>query len=226
MRLLNINIARSIWLFSVQDLNPQGSAIESDLIEWLAKTYHFKKYPSSALDFDAQTKTLSLKGGKFKSGLTDEGKERYVSVDLSIYTDGLVANTRSSTEDSDKFLEEAIHSAVNRFQLVFDHQLIRQKSYLSEMDVQLDRSISLLNPKLTELAATISSLQQDLNTITFEFSGVSFLPGPTAQTTVAAFSLERKINIPWSENRYFTKAPLHTHAHLQLLNDFESILIS
>ena len=226
MKLLNIITARSIWLFSIQDLNPKGSAIESDLIEWLAKTYHFKKYPSSALDFDAQTKTLSFKGGKFKSGLTDEGKERYVSVDLSIYTDGLVANTRSSTEDGDKFLEEAIHSAVDRFQLVYDHQTIRRKSYFSEMDVRLDRPLSLLNPKLTELATAISSLQDESNRTTFEFSGVSFLPDPTAQTTVSAFSLERKVNTPWSENRYFAKAPLQTNAHLQLLNDFEGILVS
>ena len=225
MQLLSVITARSIWLFPVIDLNPQGKAIESDLIEWLKTTYRFQKYPSSPLDFDAATKTLTFVGGKFKSGYEDNGKERYISVDLSIYTDGLVANTKSSTRDGDKFLDEAISSAVNELHLVSPKN-IRRKLYYSEMDVRLDRPMSLLNPKLEKLAATISSLREDTNPITFEFSGVTFLPDLTAQASISSFGIERKINTPWSENRYYTRAPLQTDDHLRVLEEFEGILNS
>ena len=225
MELLNIITARSIWLFPVQDLNPQGRAVESDLIGWLKATYHFQKYPSSPLDFDPESKTLMFKGGKFKSGDDENNEERYITVDLAIYTDGLVANTRSSTENTDHFLDEAIRSAVKSLNLVYPEK-IRKKLYYSEMDVRLDRPMHSLNPKLEKLADTISSSQGDANSTTFEFSGVSFLPDPKAHVAVSAFSIERKVNTEWSENRYYSKAPLQTNAHLKLLKEFEELLVT
>jgi hypothetical protein len=222
MQLLKVITARSIWLLPVADINPQGKAVSADLIEWMKKTYHFQKYPSSVFDLDSETKALTFLGGKFKSGHEEDGKERYIAVGLSVYTDGLVANTESSTNDSDKFLHEVIDSVVKEFGLV--HPGIRKKLYFSEMDVRLDRPLSLINPKLEKFAATISSLRGDANKVAFEFSGVTFFPEPTAQTAISGFALERKLNTEWSENRYYTRAPLQTHAHLNLLEDFESLL--
>jgi len=225
MQLLNVLIARSIWLFPVLDINPRGRAIDSDLIDWLKATYHFQKYPSSPLDFDPETKTLTFTAGKFKSGYVTDETEQYIAVDLLIYTDGVVANTRSSTKDSDRFLDEAIRAAVKELNLVYP-QHIRKKLYYSEMDVRLDRPMASLNPKLEKLAGTISSLRGDTNAIAFEFSGVSFLPDPNAQATVSAFSVERKVNTEWSENRYYSRAPLQTDAHLRVLEEFEGLLIT
>lgn len=220
MQLLNIITARSIWLFPTSDLNPQGKAI--DLIEWLKKTYQFQKYPSSPFDLDKDTRTLTFAGGKFKAGYEDNGKERYLFVGLLIYTDGLVANTESSTNDSDNFLEEVLRSAVKQFGLVHPGT-ISKRLYFSEMDVRLDRAINLLNPKLKTLANRISELKYG-QPVTFEFSGLSFLPEPPAQATISAFSIERKVNTEWSENRYYTKAPLQTDAHLRVLKEFEKVL--
>lgn len=223
MQLLNVISARSIWLFSVLDLNPRGTAIESDLIEWLKATYRFQKYPSSPVDIDPESKTLTFTSGRVKSDYEATQKERYVTVDLVIYNDGLAANTRSSTRDADRFLEEVISSAVRELNLVYP-ETIRRKLYLSEMEVRLDRPMSSLNAKLRELAAKISSLRGDPSPVGFEFSGVSFLPDPVEQATIAGFVLERKTNTAWSENRFYTKAPLHTDAHLRLLEEFEGIL--
>jgi hypothetical protein len=221
MQLLKVITARSIWLLPIADMNPRGKAIDTALIEWLKRTYHFQKYPSSAFDLDSETKTLVFLGGKFKSGHEEDGKERYIIVGLTVYNDGLVANTESSTNDSDKFLDEALHSAAKEFGLV--HPVTRKKLYFSEMDVQLDRPISLVNPKLEQLASRISELRKELP-VTFEFSGVTFLPEPSAQATTSGFSIERKVNTEWSENRYYTRAPLQTDAHLQILEEFETLL--
>ncbi len=222
MQVLKVITARSIWIFPISYLNPQGKAIDIDLIEWLKKTYRFQKYPSSAFDLDKDTQTLNFSGGKFKAEDKDIGKEQYFAVGLSIYNDGLVVNTESSTNISDKFLEEVIHSAVKKFGLVYPGE-INKRFYYSEMDVRLDRAINLFNPKLETLANRISELRHG-KSVAYEFSGVSFLPEPQAQATVAAFSIERKINTEWPENKYFTRAPLQTDAHLQVLKEFEEAL--
>jgi hypothetical protein len=221
MRVLKVIIARSIWLFPVAHMNPQGKAIDTDFIEWLKKTYHFQKYPSSAFDLDSETKSLAFLGGKFKSGYEKNGKERYVSLGLSIYPDGLVVNTESSTADGDKFLEEGLTSVVQELGLVSPTQI--RKAYLSEMDVQLTQPISFLNPKLEQLAGRIAELRKG-PPVAFKFSGVTFLAEPSAQQTTSGVLIERKVNTDWEENIYYTRAPLPTHAHLQLLEEFEAIL--
>ncbi len=222
MQVLKIITARSIWLFPISDLNPKGKAIGYNLIEWLKKTYQFQKYPSSEFDLDKNTNTLTFDGGKFKAGYKDNGKEQYLAIGVLIYTDGLVATTQSSTNDSDKFLEEVLRSAVKQFGLVHPGT-ISKRLYFSEMDVRLDRAINLLNPKLKTLANRISE-QKYGQPVAFEFSGLSFLPEPPAQATISAFSIERKVNTEWSENRYYTKAPLQTDVHLRVLREFEEIV--
>ena len=136
-RLITIT-AKSIWLFPIADLNPEGKAIESDLVKWLAGKYYFQKFPASTLDVNPENKTLEFSGGKFKSN------GDYLAVDLSIYNDGIVANTRSSTEDTDRFVREALENCVNEFGL--NYPRIRKRIYLSEMDVKLDKPMKLLNP--------------------------------------------------------------------------------
>jgi hypothetical protein len=201
-------------------MNPQGKAIGNDLLEWLKKTYHFQKFPSSAFDLDSETKAFVFLGGKFKSGQEHDGKERYISVNLSVYNDGLIASTESSTNDSDKFLDEGIDSVVKEFGLV--RPAIR-KLYFSEMDIRLDQSISSLNPKLVQLANRISELRKE-QPVAFQFSGVTFLAEPSAQATTSGILIERKLNTAWEENIYYTRAPLPTDAHLQILEEFEGLL--
>ena len=222
MQVLKIINARSIWIFPVGDLNPRGKAIDIDVIEWLKKTFRFQKYPSSALDYDAGSQNLTFAGGRFKSGKDQNGKDLYVSVGLTIYNDGLLAITESSTADGDKFLSEGLSGVSKEFSLV-PPETIRKKLYYNEMDVRIDKPLTLLNRKLETIAKRISELTVDQSTA-FEFSGVTFFPERLMQTSLSPFAIERKINTDWSENRYFTKAPLQTSDHIILLNEFEELL--
>ena len=221
MQLLNINSAKAIWLFDLLDLNPRGDAVLSELLEWLKSTYGFLKYPSSPVDFDQNTQTLSFIGGKFLSGKDETGKERYIYVDLIVYKDGLVASTRSSTKDTDRFLEEALQAACAKFNLPYRSDLVTKKLYLSEIDVRLDKPLNLIHPIVQSMESTISSL---LGKVGFEFSGFTFSPEPKAPWQYSQFRIERKLNTPWSENRYYSIAPLHTEDHLGLIEEFEHAL--
>lgn len=224
MQVLKILNARSVWLFPISDINPRGKSIGTDLIEWLKNTYRFQKYPSSEFDFNTESRTLSFEGGKFKADHDEGGHDAYISVSLAIYNDGLLANTQSSTEAADKFLTEALGAAIQEFGLS-NPQTMRRKLYYNEMDVRIDKPLTLLNPKLQTIANRITELRQwDQPTTAFEFSGVSFFPEPMSQSSVASFALERKIGTDWSENRYYTRAPLKTSDHILMLNEFEQSL--
>src|SRR5437763_748404 len=61
----------------------------------------------------------------------------------------------------------------------------------------------------------------------FEFGGVSFWPRQSfPPLAVAAFHFERKLNTDRDQHKYFSRAPLQTDDHLQLLTDFEGELMA
>jgi len=215
MQLLNVLTARSTWLFDVNDLNPRGKSFFSDLIVWLRGRYGFSTFPSTPSDVD-QSKGLAFKGGKFQT------KDKVnLAVELIIYTDGLVANTYSSTEDTDMFIEDALAAATSEFDLNYTPEMIRQKLYLSEIGVRLNQSLAKLNPKLDAFAARISSVCHTR----FEPGGVSFWTDvANSAIKTPPFSIERRVNAPFSENRFFSTAPLGTTLHKMLLAEFEQLL--
>jgi hypothetical protein len=102
MELLNVGMARSVWLFDLRDMNPRGKYIEAGFIEWLKSLYHFSKYPSSMYDRD-ENGGLSFKVGGFQVQ-----ENQSVTVYLKVYTDGMVGETRSSTHDTDTFIEDVL----------------------------------------------------------------------------------------------------------------------
>jgi hypothetical protein len=221
MQLLSINTARAIWLFTLSDLNPRGRAIGQELIDWLKGAYSFKPPPSSPqLDTHAQN-NITFSGGKFKSGHEADGRAKYITVEFSIYNDGLVATTRSSTKDADEFLSDVLTSAAERFGLAYNPNMVRNKVYLSELDIKLEKEFNFLNPQLQGFAEKISSRLGEA----FEFSGVAFSVHPHPSLQYSPFRIERKINTLWSENRYFSSAPLHTDDHITLLEEFEQKLL-
>lgn len=223
MKLLNVTIARAIWLFDILDLNPKGKSIFPDLFEWLEAEYHFKKLPKSVDERDAQG-GWSLQQGEFQ--VTEE---IFKSVDLGIYSDGLVATTQSTSDDSEHFLTNLLELACKEFSLTFEPSMLRRKMYLSEINVQIDGSLGRLNPKLDEFARKISSAFTLGDGVGFQVSGISFaadqLTLPLSKTLFSAFALDRKIGAPFSENRYWSKAPLPTNKHLELLQELEKLLL-
>src|SRR5213595_820534 len=99
MNILYVGLARTLWLFDLALLNPKGRSLK-DVIEEVAKRYKFAQAPKNELDFDDQ-RSLSFKGGTFV------GQRKVpLLVGLNIYSDGLVADTMSSTDESTEFLND------------------------------------------------------------------------------------------------------------------------
>jgi len=213
MELLNVGTARAVWLFDVNELNPRGKTFLPDLLEWLKDAYKFESSPSSVTDLDKESKTWSFVRGSFQ--VRDE---IFVDVSLKIYTDGLVADTWSSTHDSEAFLADVLKSASEEFNLAYKPETVRRKNYLSDVNVYSTMDLLTVNPKLAQFAEKISRLVNH----EFEFAGLDFWPRQFYPLNeISSFSLVRKLKTDRDEHKYFSRAPFHTDDHLHLLEEIE-----
>ncbi len=220
MARLNVITARSIWLCDIDELNPQGKSVQAEFLEWLKDNYHFTKSPTSMDELDEN------KGLVFQNGQFQIREEFFIGVDITIFLDGLVAQTRSSTRDTDRFLDDAIQEAVREFGFAFSSNTIRQKLYVSELNLRCEKKLDTLNYGLTSICGRISQLISEPKNLPFQTASVGLWPVfEASRTVVPPFQFERKVGASFAENRYYSRAPLQTEDHLTILNEFETLLV-
>jgi hypothetical protein len=222
MKLLSIYRSRCIWFINLLDFNPHGHSLLK-IIPTIIDKYKFQKFPTTYEEFDL-TQGAKFFGGNFKK----EGSQHDINVDLYVFNWGCFADTRSSTNDSDVFLEELFTWITIELGLVPYQEILKAKVYLSELLVQTDKPLKALNPKLTDFANRLTSLivGHEHHPIAFETSGIAFWTDPNIVNPPGAFKFERAENTPFGENRYYSSAPLQTDLHLKMLAELESILNS
>ncbi|MHB8131973.1 MAG: hypothetical protein ACYDEX_23680 [Mobilitalea sp.] len=220
MNLLSVKQARSIWLMYLLDLNPRGLDLLA-LIPIIREKYRFLEFSPSIDKINRETKEVRFGLGSFQ-----KDSQHNISIDLSIYNDGFIADTRSSTNDSDAFLTEFLNWISVEFGFVSYQEVIRTKLYASELLVQTNKSLNIINPKLSKFAKHLTSMivGHEHHTIDFETSGILFWTDPTIVNLPGPFRFERLIDVPFSENRYYSSAPLQTEIHLEMLEELENIL--
>jgi hypothetical protein len=196
------------------DLNPQGTVFFPDLVAKLVEKCRFQKYPQTIEDFDEQ------KGVEFLAGVWDR-----VNVEkLTIYNNGILLDTRVSTAISEGILAEALNWA-KQFGLTYRPDMIKRWGYLSSLtfysDVPLlgpEAAITTLTRRVSEkLAQRVTDANLNYKPIRLDFdfdrSQINF--------PLAAFTIQRRGVAPFSENKYFSEAPLRSEDHLALLEEFE-----
>lgn len=216
MKLLSINLARSIWLGRMSDFNPSGIRLDRILYPFLVDTYKFKQYPSANEIEDPD------KGAEFGEGEFVIDENQPIALNLTIHRDGIVVDTRSSTNHSDAFLENAFSFFSDTFKGPTFQSIIKKKLYFSQVYVSTDIVIELLNPKLKQISDYLTQhVEKNKN---FQMGGISFWANQKETGNPSPFTFERTVNTPFSENRYYSAAPLQTEKHLELLDKFENIL--
>jgi len=219
MKLINVEIARTVWLFPLSELNPDGRSMTEALVDF-AERYHFKKAPKHALDFDTE-KALSFEEGEFKNR---EG--RAISVKFRIYNDGIIADSWSSTGDSDDFLEDVMQWLKSKHGFSLPPDRKPTIIHLSQLTVSTDRKIVSLNPKLRDFENLLSQkvgAKQDASG--YGVAAIAFWPNDHNKPNASGpFRFENKAGTSLNDKRYFAQAPVSTDVHLELLEKFEAIL--
>ena len=215
MKLLSVHMARSIWLGNVADFNPRGISLYRYLFPFLVETYKFRSAPSMT-DITDLTKGVGFLGGDFLIA-----PDIPISVNITFYNDGIIADTGSSTEDSDAFLVDVFKRFSDVFNMPHYEEVIKRILYLSQVYVSADKS---MNYSKFEKINNYLSDNVESGGKSFQLGGLIFMPDQVERVNPSPFRFERAMNVPFSENRFFSAAPLTTSKHLELLNLLEEVL--
>jgi hypothetical protein len=233
MKIKNVKMARSIWLLDLPDLNPSGKDIDVEkLFRWIKDSYQFKVAPdvhtllTAAKSNQANAGSQPLGAGAvFEYGHFQAPDKVLVEISkLTLYNDGLVIDTASSTMDGDQFAEHLLESAAREFSLTYDEETVRKHIYLSHLVVRSDISLGLISPHLAAFATRISEAFPEEPRPRFRIAGLQFWSEPNDAGSHKLFTLEPQVGKVFAERRYFSQAPLQTNEHFRLLQELEEIV--
>jgi hypothetical protein len=237
MKLIHTRLARSIWLFDIQDLNPRGKDLLGDLVSWIKDKYSFvvapdpdnpvPTQPAPPAPVSPQAAPAQAPGGLlFQRGNFQTQEDLFVAINnLTIYDDGIVVDTTSSTNDGDLFAEDLIISAAKEFKLAYDAEIVRRKLYLSELIVRSEMKLESLNPALSAFAEKLPATFAGGRPLPFGVASIAFWSEPNDAGQHRLIRIERQIGKAFSENRFFSDAPLQTPVHFKVLQEFERLVM-
>ncbi len=217
MQLSAILLARVIFFVESADLNPRGAAFYPDVIRAFVERYRFQTYPQRAEDFD-ESKGVTLAMGRLGNVTIDK---------VVIYNWGLSLDTTSSTDDSEELLDSALAWGAESLHLHYSRDMIKRKSYVSQISFFTDVPMLSLHPMLATTGDAISSAVKQHLKLPYKFHprGIVFGIDPEEQRIpIPPFTLERRDGIAFSENKYFSSAPVPTRIHLQVVEAFEDAM--
>jgi hypothetical protein len=217
MQLAAVTLARVLAYIETADLNPRGAVFFPELIRNLVNKFEFQKFPTTFEQTDED------KGVDFL-----EGRWNGVTVDkLTIFRGALVLDTSVSTSHSEQIVEEALTWASAECGLGYKPGMIARKQYLSDVTFYSKIRLTDTHTAILNLQKSISEkasitfgqpLNYDITHLGFDFDKTK------TPLVTAAFSIQRRGNALFSENKYFSEAPLQTDVHLKLLEQFETDL--
>lgn len=222
MRLLSIRATRSLWLFHVGDLNPRGKSVTRDALSEMATRYSFAKIPDVKEITEARTKNQPFVFGggifKTKTGITTE-------ISLTLYRDGILVDSTSSTSDGDEVLDDLLSWLHTDLGLI-DYKTIQvTKVYVNEVFVSMSNSLNAINPKLDAFMQMIGTkLKSPVKKPTYQVGALGFWIDPEQNPKHVHFRIERAEERPFSENRYYSIAPLETEEHLKALQVLDDLM--
>jgi hypothetical protein len=213
MKLLNVTLARSIWLFPTEELNPHGLDIAPVL--WAIKErYRFQRFPQKPEEIYAPKDGVRFGDGTFKME-----SEPIAIKEFTIHGDGVVVETLRSTEASDAFISDMLAFVTQQYRLTFDAAMLRSKIYINDMIVSTEFNFDTISKRLTQFGAILS----EKIGLTFKLGSLRFSTEPRSGRPVQ-FVFERRAGANFDDKRYWSEAPLTTQDHLAMLDQLEKIL--
>jgi hypothetical protein len=214
MELVSITLARLTALIQFQEWDPFGKTLTLEAFAKLGGRYSFAKVPTKLDDLNFQ-KGVDLLEGKFEDVRIDK---------IVIYANGIVIETRSSTEDSEKILKDILALAHEAFGATI--RPVRQ-TFASHIMFRSTMRLASLHPILPKIADVLTERgSADLrHPFTFEPTAILInVDNSQAKIAPQMFTIERRAEMPFAENTYFSSAPLRTAEHIEMVKTFEAAI--
>jgi len=215
MEIAAVLMARAIAWVESTELNPRAAVSYPDLIEAFVARYGFQKFPQKIEEFD-ETKGVTFLAGKLGDAVIEQ---------LVIYTHGIILDTRNSTQQSKRLIEEGLQWASREAGLVYKPSFIKRWQYASQLIFYSNAPLSAIHPAFQRIADRLTGNVAEVTGEKLNYELVSFnvnYDQLNRKHPFGNFSIQRRDNIPFSENKYYSDAPLPTNLHIQLLEQFEA----
>ncbi len=219
MELSAIILARAIASVESFDLNPFGKLYYPDLARKLVERYGFQKFPQLAEDFD-ETKGVTFATGRFNGIVIDQ---------LMIFAFGIALDTRTTTSDSKTLLTEAFQWLRKDLGIEYPPTAVKRWLYASQLTFHSSAKLASLHPALEKFCSSLTDSVQGYaeDAPPYEPTIISFDHDQLLRKhPLGRFSIQRRDNVPFSDNKYFSDAPLETEVHIRLLTELESALMA
>jgi hypothetical protein len=213
MQLSAILLARVIAFFEVADITPHGGLFFPDIVKELVQRFSFQKYPRT-LDEWNDSGGSQFRGGKLGSIAIDT---------LILFNNGIQVDTHADTTESKNIIEQTLEWGNDKFGLSYKSGIIKRWAYVSDLTFTSDVPI-LSNRPVDNLAERTTRAISDILGHPSVYVPTTLYVGHDPLTMKhgrASFRIERKIDFPFSDNRYFSEAPLPTDMHISLLEQYE-----
>jgi hypothetical protein len=214
VQLSAVILARVLAFVETFDLG-QGKVFFPEITPQIVDRYKFQKFPQTLEQFD-ESKGVEFLEGKIGNNVIQK---------LGIWDSVLTVETRTNTTDSKRILEEMLQWGSERFGLNYKPGTIKRFAYISDLTFYSDVPILSLNPSVANFADKLSKSISDIWQEPIKYEPMNFQIGhdPLARKNgIAPFSIIRRAQTRFSENKYFSEAPLPTDAHVALLEEFEA----
>jgi len=220
MKVLAIALARYIGIVETVELDPFGKIFYPPLVAAIAERYAFQNVPKTYAEMD------EAKGIVFNDGYW----EGVAIQKLSILAGGIVIETRSSTQDSEKIAKDGLEWLASEHGLNYKEGMIKREGHMSQVIFQTNtRILAHLNPALTALSEKMSSNLGSLAGTKSSFETTQILihiDTLTRKYPSAGFTIQRRIEVPFEDGKYFSEAPIPTAVHIGILEQFEADIIA
>lgn len=219
MELLAVRTARLVAYLNSEELNPSGRPLAHDFMKAFVERYSFIKQPTTADEIlDTQNKGVVFELGKWN----DVGISKIILFDW-----GIAVDTNTSTEASEAIIQDILNWGAETFGLSNRPSLITQRNYVSEIVFSSDISLAAISVILQSFSDKITALVSSYlgKSLPFETIAVSMgFDSTQSKQLFTPFQVQRLADSSFSENKYYSGAPLKTSDHIQIIRDFEAAL--
>lgn len=214
MRLNAVVKARLLAFVEIASLNPKGRVFFPNIVASIVSRFNFQTFPAKPEDFD-ETKGISFSRGNLDGINVPQ---------LTIFNNGFLIDTEVGTAESEHILMSTLEWAKEEIGITFSPEMIYRRRYLSDLLFHTDtpilqgfRPIENLRNKLTDLGQTVLGERMNYNTIRLDMDFERY----QRQAPIAALTIQRRTDFAFSDNQYYSEAPLPTELHWELLVGFE-----
>jgi hypothetical protein len=191
------------------------------LIRKFEERYGFLQGPQRVEDYNVDSGITFLQGQYNNTFITK----------FALHTNGVLAEANASTEEIDGFLDDVLSWGTMELGSGAFQETTLRRAYLSQLEIELDIALGRAFSEFMELGKYITNTVQGYgqNTYQFEVSSLSLhcdLLSLEPPKPAVPFIFARREGKGYGDGIYFASAPLRTPDHLNVLEQFQTLLAS